>query len=272
MLGTIVVADKSSTVRRMVEIALARHPFELVFAENGDAALEAILDKSPTVAIIDAALPGTDGYELTKQIKSDDATKGVTVILLVGRNSRYDTGRGRTAGVDEHLTKPFLTQKLVERVFTAVGQAVPDADIFRTSLLTIPLANPSKAPPPAAPEPDALLTSAPEPTPPKAAAPAARPAANAAPAASNPMASAKGPFDDNERTSQFTGTEKAPVAEVARAVSTAVVDSGVVQKTLDSEETRKLVERIVWEVVPQLAEAILKEEIAKIVRERMAAS
>ena len=225
MHGTIVVADKSKTVRKMVEIALAKHPFKLTFAEDGNAASNAI-KKGVVVAIIDAALPGVDGYDLAKKIKSAGDTK---VILLVGRNSRYDAGRGRTAGVDDHLTKPFLTQKLVEKVFGAIGKSVPDAAIFRTSLLSIPLASGGtvggSAPSLGGLSGGGLGSSR---TPPKPAAPSAPPAAPAPaparsaapppPPPSNPMAGAKTPFDDNEKTRQY---EPPPADAAATAAQSA---------------------------------------------------
>ena len=260
MSGTIVVADKSKTVRRMVEIALAKHPFDLEFAEDGNAASAAIKAKSPTIAILDADLPGIDGYALTEQIKSGGDTK---VILLVGRNkTRYDAGRGRSVGVDDHLVKPFLTQKLVEKIFGLLGKSVPDAAIFRTSLLSIPLADPSKAaggltgglapsgpPPAAAPKPPASI---------------AAPATPAAPSA--PPANA---FEQDEPTRQYE--PPADAGKVAESAAKMVLDAGAFKEALGEDgPARELFEKVVWEVVPQLAEAILKEEIAKVVRERMA--
>jgi len=261
MHGTIVVADKSKTVRRMVEIALAKHPFELHFAEDGEAASSTIKDKGPTIVIVDATLPGIDGYDLTQQVKSGGGD--AKVILLVGRNNRYDAGRGRTVGVDDHLTKPFLTQKLVEKVFGAVGQSVPDAAIFRTSLLSIPLANPNNN--------AASLT--PSPPPPAAAqrAPAsiAAPSAPAAPPPSAPSAPPPSAFEQDEPTKQYE--PPADAGAVAQSAAQMVLDAAAFKEALGEEgPAREMFEKVVWEVVPQLAEAILKEEIAKVVRERMA--
>lgn len=255
MHGTIVVADKSKIVRRMVEIALAKHPFELEFAEDGDAALSAIRSKKPALAIVDANLPGLDGYALTTQVKSDGGS--TQMILLVGRNSRYDASKGRSAGVDDHLTKPFLTQKLVEKVFSAVGLETPDAAIFRTSLINIPVANkPAAAATPTAPPPGLAKPS-------RSKAPASlakAPAPPPAPSAPPPPAAPPPP-------------EAPPAPDAAAAVSKAtqmVLDAKALKDALGEDgPVRAMFEQVVWEVVPQLAEAILKEEIAKVVRERM---
>lgn len=264
MHGTIVVADKSKTVRRMVEIALAKHPFELHFAEDGNAASAAIKSKSPVIAILDAALPGIDGYDLTQQIKGAGDVK---VILLVGRNSTYNVGRGRSAGVDDHLSKPFLTQKLVEKVFGALGESVPDAAIFRTSLLSIPLASGGTA------SPGGLTGSLGGAEP--AVAPKAPPSIAAQPPAEPAVAppvslAAPTPFDDNEATRQYEPPAEAASAAADNAARLVLDAAGLKDALGEDGPARELFERVVWEVVPQLAEAILKEEIAKVVRERMA--
>lgn len=279
MPGTIVVAEASKTVRRMVEIALDRHPFGLEFTESADAALAAVRERAPAVAIIDAQLPG-DGYEVARQIKADGATRGTKVLLLVGRNHSFDATRGRQAGVDGHLTKPFMTQQLVEHVFQAVGEPTPDGDLFKTGL-NIPLArkpksDPAKAEPP--PPPPAISAPA-APEPPPAAAP---PAAQAG--AANPFANVQSPFDADEPTRQYEKTpsaeppspappSSAPADDAPAAAAVAQVSAAAAAGDLGAilqGASREVVERIAWEVIPPLAEALLKEEIARVVRERLA--
>ncbi len=278
---SIVVADSSKTVRRMVEISLSRHPFTLENAETADAATLAA--KGKALAIIDAGLPG-DGYAAAKAIGS----AGTKVVLLVGRNSRYDADKGGDAGVVSHITKPFQTQELVKTVFEALGQEVPDADIFKSGLGAIPLARkpkaapeppkkaappaPRKGPPPPPPPPPAAKA-APPAAPAKAPTPAP-PAAPPAPAASaeepaaqaNPFDGVKAPFDEKAETKQFD--KAAPEAAPAAAAAVAAV-TGSLSDAL-SAASKETIERIAWEVIPPLAEAILKEEIARVVRERMA--
>ena len=249
MLGTVVVADKSKTVRRMVEIALAKHPFELTFAEDGAAAIQAVRDGSPAVAILGASLGGVNGYEAAQQLKADAGTQGVKVILLAGKSAGFDAGSAGDA-VDDHLISPFVTQKLVEKVFTAVGAEVPDGKVFKSSVLNIPLAKPKAAEAPAAPAPtppsmdDAAETVAMDSLPPMSEQ-APPPVVEQAPA---PAAEPAAPTGDLAANA---------VARTAAAASAAGVDAA-------------LAERIAWEVVPQLAEAILKEEIARVVRARLA--
>ncbi len=273
MQGTIVVADKSSTVRRMVEIALARHPFKLEFAADGAGAMQAVGAHGPLVAIVDPDLPG-GGYDVAQSIKSDPATRGVKVLMLVGRNRQYDAARAQRAGVDGHLTKPFQTQELVAKVFETVGQAVPDAGLFRTSLGNIPLARKpaASAPPAPAPMPAAAApTPPPQPVAPLPPAPPARAAAGAG----NPFGGTS-PFETEAPTRQFERpSDEAPIvappaAAAVQAAAARITGDAGLAGALEGA-SREVVERIAWEVIPQLAEAILKEEIARVVRERMTA-
>lgn len=255
MQSTIVLAEDSKTVRRMVEIALERHPFTLSVAEDGESALGAVRNQRPALVLADTALAGIDGYELTRRIKADVATSGVKVLLLAGFHQRLDESRARQVGADGHVSKPFLTQDLLDAIYkVTTGDVAPDSDLFRNQAPKAPLAR--------------------KPLPPKTPAAATAQAPAAAPAAPAVQAN---PFEGAESTRPFQRPEEPARAE-PRAVETPapVVHSGPV--TIDDEAlkqavalvARDVIERIVWEVVPPIAEALLKEEIARIVRERLA--
>jgi CheY-like chemotaxis protein len=326
MLGKIVVADSSRTVRRMAEISLDRHPFQIVFATDGQGALRSIGEQRPALALIDATLPGVDGYEVARQVKSNPSTAHTRVLLLVGRNSRFDSARARQSGVDGQVPKPFLTQKLVEVAFEAVGQSAPDQGLFKSTLLNIPLARKDGGTPPAAfagltntgSQPALQSTpampaaqaaprapsapSAPPPTP--AARPslpptppagiAARPAApqpqpplprppaprTAPPSAVVPAPPPRAPTaPPAEAFTEASAPASAAVPKAPAANQAQVGNAATVQALLHSPELVKalagvppeLIEAIAWEVVPKLAEAILKEEIARVVRARLSA-
>jgi CheY-like chemotaxis protein len=281
----IVVAETSKTVRRMVQASLARHPFELQFADDAASALTLVQGGGVGAVIVAGNLPG-DGYEAAASIKADAAGRDARIVMLIGRNQgRYDAARGGRAGVDQHLTKPFLTQQLVESVFKALGRPAPDGTLFKTSTLNIPLARkpdpkpePKPAPPPLAkPTPPAPPMA--KPTPP----PLARPKP---PAAAPTPAAAPSPFEVDGPTAQFkrpaeldapledqaTPVAKGPSeAVVAAAASAAASITGNADLAAAlSGASAEIVERVAWEVIPALAEAILKEEIARVVRERMA--
>jgi len=292
MSATVVLAEDSKTVRKMVEIALSRQPFALSVAADGEAALARVREAAPSVLLVDTHLPGVDGYEVARRVKSTQPE--VKVILLAGHHQVLDADRAARAGADGHLTKPFKTQELLEAVYqAALGRPAPDADLFREAASAIPLARkpapaPVAAPAPPAPAPVAPPAAAPRPAP-------VAPAPASVVASSNPFAGVQSPFEASEPTRPFfkgpDALPPAPPAPVAPApavaaitaatVSTltqaavqaapASVDPAAVKAALEglSKET---IERMLWEIIPPLAEAILKEEIAKVVRERMNAA
>ena len=210
MQGVIVVAESSRTVRKMVEYALACHPFQLEFVGDGQAALNAVAQFSPKLVLIDINLPGLNAYQVAAQIQS------APVILLVGRNYQLDMDQARNARVVGHLVTPFLTQKLVEMVYSALGMKVADeeAKLFREIKLPptgLPLANNQNVGPgglplakPLAPNPS---TQASQPAAAKPAQPAAA-ISSAQPAAAKPASNlpAQQPISASSRPAQAAAT------------------------------------------------------------------
>ncbi len=286
MLGTIVLADDSKTVRRMVEIALHKHAFQLEVATDGATALDLVRGRGPALVLVDTHLPG-DGYLLAKQIKS----LGAKVLLLAGHHQPLDADKAAASGADGHLTKPFLTQDLLDAVYQAVaGKSAPDAHLFRDAPSAIPLA---KKPQPA---PQPVAQPVPPPKQPTVATPAKPPAPPPVAATANPFSGVQSPFEQNEPTRPFfkgpelppaggfenapTNVAPAPAAPVApaapataapvAAAAGVVLNDASLKKALEGI-SQEQIEKLLWEILPPLAEAILKEEIARVVRERMAA-
>jgi|GEM_PF-2309729 len=294
MSATVVLAEDSKTIRKMVEIALGRQPFSLEVATDGEAALARVREASPAVLLVDTHLPGVDGYEVARRVKSTQPE--VKVILLAGHHQVLDADRAARAGADGHLTKPFKTQELLEAVYQgALGRPAPDADLFREAASAIPLARKPAPAPVAAPAPPA-----PAPVAPPAAALRPAPVAPAPPASvvasSNPFAGVQSPFEASEPTRPFfKGPEALPPSAPAPAVAAPVVSAPIVSaisaatvstltqavapsvpvtdpaaiKAALEALSKETIERMLWEIIPPLAEAILKEEIAKVVRERL---
>jgi len=71
--------------------------------------------------VMDIMMPKMDGYEACRLIKSDPETRQIPVIILTAKGRDGDQKRGRDAGADEYLTKPFSPAKLIERVHSVVG-------------------------------------------------------------------------------------------------------------------------------------------------------
>jgi CheY-like chemotaxis protein len=233
------------------------------------------------MAIVDVSLPG-GGYDVAAQIKAGGKTK---VLLLVGRSQSFDIAKAQKAGIDAHIQKPFLTQQLVERVFTALGQPVPDKAVFRSTTMTIPLArkkgkdaaNTSKAPKSSKPSlPPPTSQRAPAPPPPPSTPSLPPPVSKSAPPPTPkgrpsvpPVSAAKAPAPPS-RAPQPPPMDVFAQSAVQKTVEKVANDPAIAAAL--NNASRDTVQQVAWEVVPRLAEAILKEEIAKLVRERLAAS
>ncbi len=119
----ILVADDSSTICTIVEMTFAAEDAEVITATTAEQALRAVAEQRPDVLLVDAALPGTDGYQMTKAIRSNDAVSSMSVIVMSSQQVKYDADRGRESGVNDHVVKPFDTQALIDRVLQAASRS-----------------------------------------------------------------------------------------------------------------------------------------------------
>ena len=85
------------------------------FAE-GSAFMEALAFDTPELILLDIMLPGDDGLELLKKLKSSPKTKGIPVIMVTAKGTEYDKVIGLDSGADDYVTKPFGMMELVSRI------------------------------------------------------------------------------------------------------------------------------------------------------------
>lgn len=114
----VMVIDDSNTIRRSAELFLKAAGCEVVLAEDGFDALGKIADQHPDVIFVDIMMPRLDGYQTCALIKRNDRFKSTPVIMLSSKDGLFDRARGRMAGSDQYLTKPFTQESLVEAVNT----------------------------------------------------------------------------------------------------------------------------------------------------------
>ena len=112
----VMVIDDSNTIRRSAEIFLAQAGCEVVLAEDGFDALAKIADHHPDVIFVDIMMPRLDGYQTCTLIKKNPRLSPTPVIMLSSRDGLFDRARGRMAGSDEYLTKPFTKDSLLRAV------------------------------------------------------------------------------------------------------------------------------------------------------------
>jgi CheY-like chemotaxis protein len=264
---TILLADDSVTIQKVVELTFMDEDFRVSSVANGAEAIAWLGENSPDVVIADVHMPGADGYEVCR--RSKERHPSVPVLLLVGTFETFDADAASRCGADGHLKKPFDSQDLLrrvrelaaaERVATPSGAFGAESALAAEEPVWEPLADDSELLPELPPlelpesspafEPAAVASSAPafaayEPPvetprfapapPPAAASPATAPSSSVAAAA--PVAAA-GPLSD------------ADVDRIARRVIDLLGD--------------KPVRDVAWEVVPDLAEVLLRSRIREL--------
>ncbi len=119
----VMVIDDSNTIRRSAEIFLKDAGCEVILAEDGFDALAKIADQHPQVIFVDIMMPRLDGYQTCALIKRNAKYKSTPVIMLSSKDGLFDRARGRMAGSDQYLTKPFTQDSLIEAVNNFIGKA-----------------------------------------------------------------------------------------------------------------------------------------------------
>lgn len=115
----LLVEDESSIVD-VVSQALRRHGFEVSTADNGDDALEMLYPVLPDLVLLDLMLPGMDGWEVCRRIRSASETKALPIIMMTARRDERDLVQGLGIGADDYIKKPFSLVELVARVKSVI--------------------------------------------------------------------------------------------------------------------------------------------------------
>jgi len=116
MRHTILLADDSPTIQRLVNQTFADTRFDIVTVNNGDAAIRKFDEIEPDVVLADIYMPGKNGYEVCAYIKAHASLSGTPVVLLVGAFDAFDEATATQAGAAAHITKPFEPRALIELV------------------------------------------------------------------------------------------------------------------------------------------------------------
>jgi len=113
---SILVVDDNDLNLALMRDLLASRGYHVVTAMSADAAWQAIRDEHPDLVLLDVIMPGRSGYDLCRELKENAATRLIPVVMVTGLTDRDDRIRGKEAGADEFLTKPFFPEELFARV------------------------------------------------------------------------------------------------------------------------------------------------------------
>jgi chemosensory pili system protein ChpA (sensor histidine kinase/response regulator) len=120
----IMVVDDSLTVRKITSRLLAREGYEVVVAKDGVDALQLLQEHTPDVMLVDIEMPRMDGFELTKNVRGDAATKHIPIIMITSRTAEKHRSYAKELGVNAYLGKPYQEEELLGHIAGFISAAV----------------------------------------------------------------------------------------------------------------------------------------------------
>jgi DNA-binding response OmpR family regulator len=276
--STILAVDDSVTMRKVLEITFAGPEFKCVTANGPDAALDKLKTEKPALVIADVTLEGKNGYDLCKAIKQASPT--TPVLILSSKHNPYDAAKGAAAGADDHMDKPYDTQQMIDKArkllsapaaagkpaaAAAAPAAAPAAAAAQAQPVKTPVVSPgASAATAAAPQRAKTLLYNPGqamPAVPGTGAAPAKPDVAAKPAAATPTPAGGIPM-------QQKAAPGPAAAAVNGQMAAKLEEIGLTPAQVEAvlALSREVVERVVWEVVPVLAETIIREEISRLTK------
>ncbi len=119
----ILVVDDEPEIVALVTYHLAKTGYRISTAAAGHDALDIARRERPALVVLDLMLPGMSGFDVLEQLRTDDSTRNIAVLMLTARREEPDRIRGLSLGADDYLTKPFSPQELVLRVGAILRRA-----------------------------------------------------------------------------------------------------------------------------------------------------
>ena len=118
----VLVVDDSNTIRRSAEIFLSQAGHRVMLAEDGFDALAKVGEFEPDLIFCDILMPRLDGYKTCSIIKQNARYEKIPIVMLSSKVGVFDRARGRIAGSQEYMTKPFTKQEMLAAVDRFVAQ------------------------------------------------------------------------------------------------------------------------------------------------------
>lgn len=127
----VLVADDDPRLLQIIEMYLRLEGYDVVTAENGEAALECLRTRRVALVILDVMMPGMDGIEACRRMRADPAAADIPVVMCTALSADEDVRRARDAGASHMVSKPFNLVGLgaVVRSFLGVAPAPAAAEV-----------------------------------------------------------------------------------------------------------------------------------------------
>ena len=118
----ILLVDDSSTVLLMERMILSKNEYDVVTARDGQEGVEKALAEKPDLILMDVVMPRLGGFEALEQLRLDDATREIPVIMVTTRGELGSVENGYAAGCNDYVTKPINGLELLTKVRSCLGQ------------------------------------------------------------------------------------------------------------------------------------------------------
>ena len=123
----VMVVDDSLTVRRVTQRFLVREGYQIVLAKDGVDALEQLQAITPDVMLVDIEMPRMDGFDLTRNVRNDERTRHIPIIMITSRTATKHRNYAMELGVNEYLGKPYQESELLKLIVGFVNKETPVA-------------------------------------------------------------------------------------------------------------------------------------------------
>ena len=130
----ILAVDDERHIVRLVQVNLERAGYTVVTAFNGKEALEQVEAEQPDLVVLDVMMPYMDGFEVLQNLRKNQNTRDLPVIMLTAKAQDADVFRGWQSGVDCYLTKPFNPMELisfVKRIFKSLEENESEGNVYK---------------------------------------------------------------------------------------------------------------------------------------------
>lgn len=120
---SVVIVEDDEDIADSIRYNLEREGFRVRVAVTGEAALNLILDRPPSLILLDLNLPHMSGFEMCRRLRTESSTARVPILMLTARTDEADKVLGLNLGADDYITKPFSMRELVARVNAVLRRA-----------------------------------------------------------------------------------------------------------------------------------------------------
>jgi two-component system phosphate regulon response regulator PhoB len=125
----ILVVEDEPSIAELIAVNLAHAGYEVERALQSDQALSMIHRKAPSLIVLDWMLPGKPGIQFARELKSNEKTKAIPILMLTARGEEADKVAGLNAGADDYVTKPFSPNEFIARVKALLRRHTSEPDI-----------------------------------------------------------------------------------------------------------------------------------------------